>query len=225
MISIAVWRPARVISCNPAASDMVSLVLEPAEAVPHRAGQHYEIRFPGDELSRKFSIVSGPARPRQLEFGVQILPNGMMSPRLARTAPGDRLEIRGPLGEAFLWTPGLGTSLVLLAAGAGITPLLCMHEHFVATVSPAAGRCLFIVSARTQERIFRYQNFKSFLSIRLTAAQPRLTRDDLREELADMPPDETDVRVCGPPRFIDAMVDGLLDIGFAETRVRSEAFL
>lgn len=204
---------------------MISLILEPAEAVPHRAGQHYELRFPADELSRKYSIVSGPSRPELLEFGVQILPGGLVSPKLARVDSGDRLEIRGPLGEAFVWTPDLGPSLVLLGAGAGITPLLCMHEHFHATVRRLGGRCLFLVSAKSPGRIFRYDDCRSLLCARFTATQPRLTRDDLGAQLSEISTGETEVRVCGPPRFIDAMVDNLLDLGFSEMRVRSEAFL
>ncbi len=223
-MTISDWRPARVVANEPAAEEMVSLTLAPESLVAHRAGQHYELRFPGEELSRKYSVVNGPAHLDRLEFGVQILPTGLLSPRLARTVPGDRLELRGPLGESFFWEPSYGRSLLLLGAGAGITPLLSIYEHFSATFEE--GICLFHVSAKRPDRIYRYARCKPFVTTRFTATEARLGRDDLARALAAMTigPDSP-ARLCGPPRFIDAMVDSLIDLGFSESGIRSETFL
>lgn len=217
------WRGARVLSNEPAASDMVSLLLEPEEPVPHRAGQHYELRILGDELGRKYSIVTPPGQEERLEFGIQLLPNGLVSPRLAALRPGDRIDIRGPLGEAFLWSPADGSSLILIGGGAGITPLLSMYVHF--TDSCPEGRCLFLLSATESERIYRYDRWKSSLRTRFTAREPRLATADLEKLIGDQLLDpESAARICGPTSMIDAMVDSLVELGLPELRIRSEAF-
>ena len=202
---------------------MISLLLEPEVPVPHRAGQHYELRIPGDELGRKYSIVTPPGQAGPLEFGIQLLPNGLVSPRLAALQPADRIEIRGPLGEAFLWSPADGRSLILIGGGAGITPLLSMYGHF-ADAYPK-GRFLFVVSATGPERIYRYERWNPSLRTRFTAREPRLTTADLELLIGDQLADpETAARICGPTSMIDAMVDSLLELGLPDTRIRSEAF-
>jgi len=222
--TISDWRSARVVSNEPACEDMISLLLEPEELLPHRAGQHYELRLPGDGLSRKYSIVSPPERDSPLEFGVQLLPTGLVSPRLAATRPGDRVEIRGPLGEAFVWTPASGRSLILLGGGAGITPLLSIYEHFRRSVP--RGREIFIMSAKTPQRIYRYERYRDRLTTRFTSSDPRLDKDDLVAITGDLLHDsEASAWICGPPGFIDLMVDNLIELDFPEMRIRSEAFV
>src|SRR5579859_1408937 len=125
--SIRSWRPATVLRATKAADDIMSIELQPNDWLPHKAGQHYELRLPGHHLSRKYSIVSSPHQTERLEFGVQFLSYGEVSPLLWKLRPGDKLEIRGPLG-AFVWTPETTGPLVLIAAGSGITPLLSMYD-------------------------------------------------------------------------------------------------
>ena len=50
---------------------------------------------------------------------------------LARTwptssRPGDRIELRGPVGGYFVWEPALGGPLLLVAGGSGVVPLMAM---------------------------------------------------------------------------------------------------
>ena len=218
------WRPARVTTVESAARDMVALGIEPAEWIPHAAGQHYEIRFPGERLSRKFSIASPPERINEVEFGVQVLPKGMLSPRLAGCRPGDSLEIRGPTGAAFVWHQEDGGPLILLGGGAGITPLLAILDHYTATT--AAAPLIFIHSAQSPERVFRYERYRDRMLVRFTEQHPRIDRDYLAHALEPVLRDnETRARVCGPLGFMTSMVEHLIQLGVQEARIRSEAFV
>lgn len=218
------WRPAHVTAVEPAASDMVTLNVEPAEWIPHAAGQHYEIRFPGERLSRKFSIASPPERVNELEFGIQVLPKGMLSPRLAACRPGDSLEIRGPTGAAFQWQREDGGPLILLGAGAGITPLLGILDHHTAAAVPAP--LVFVLSARSPERVFRYERYRDRMRICFTSQQPRIDRVYLERALEPVLDDNrTQARVCGPLGFMTSMVEHLIQLGVKEAQIRSEAFV
>jgi len=218
------WRQARVVENRAAAHNMISLVLRPDSWIAHRAGQHYEIRLAGGELSRKYSVAASSGEEGTLEFGVQILPTGMLSPRLAEAHKDDLLEIRGPLGEAFLWTPAQTGPMVLLGAGSGVTPLLEMHASY--TRENPEGPFKFLVSAKTPEHIYCYQRFKGFLTPRFTATAPRIDKAYLKENLEPLlSTADTRAWICGPARFIDSMVDHMLGLGLSEDRVRSETFL
>jgi ferredoxin-NADP reductase len=230
------WRRATVVWSRPAAADMVSLALRPDQWISHVAGQYYDIRFPREGVVRAFSIVSSPTVTDYLEFGLQVLPRGLLSPRLAAVAPGEPLEIRGPVGRFFTWSPEMSGRLVLIGAGAGITPLLSMYGHAVGDgfeEGPVSGVSppLFIVSAGGPERVFRYERYRSVLVTRFSGREGRIDREFLAEHLAGIrdgtisrePPPQ--IRICGPPGFVGHIVDHLLSQGISETSIRSEAFV
>ena len=54
--------------------------------------------------------------------GVALLPRKVVQ-------PGDELEVRGPIGGPFTWTPDLDNPLFLIAGGSGIVPLRSILAH------------------------------------------------------------------------------------------------
>ena len=64
-----------------------------------------------------------------------------MSPWLVDEArPGDRFELRGPIGGYFAWSVAAGGPLLLVAGGSGVAPLMAMLRHRAA--SAEAGRAV-----------------------------------------------------------------------------------
>ena len=64
-----------------------------------------------------------------------------MSPWLVDEArPGDRFELRGPIGGYFAWSVTAGGPLLLVAGGSGVAPLMAMLRHRAA--SGEAGRAV-----------------------------------------------------------------------------------
>jgi ferredoxin-NADP reductase len=106
----------------------------------------------------------------------------------------------------------------------GITPLLSIHDHF--TDCYPDGRMAFIVSAKSPKHIYRYELLTGRFQAHFTGGGPRLGRDDLQSRLGGLLTDpRANARICGPPGFIDVMVDTLIELGFSELRIRSEAFV
>ncbi len=72
------------------------------------AGQHVDVRLTaedGYQAVRSYSLASSGTGSR-LQLAVDRLPDGEVSPYLVdEVQPGDQLEIRGPLGGWFVWTP------------------------------------------------------------------------------------------------------------------------
>jgi ferredoxin-NADP reductase len=95
----------------------------------HLAGQHVTAKLTAEDgyaAQRDYSIASAP-EPDRFEVTVQRLADGEVSPYLTGVAaPGDQLEVRGPIGGWFAWQPADPRPLLLLAGGSGIVPLMSM---------------------------------------------------------------------------------------------------
>jgi ferredoxin--NADP+ reductase len=78
----------------------------------------------GSRVARPFSLVNAPQDP-VLEFYGVVVPQGPLSPRLARLAPGDTLQVASnPAGFLVLSELPEAETLWLLSTGTGIAPFL-----------------------------------------------------------------------------------------------------
>jgi ferredoxin-NADP reductase len=105
----------------------VELRLDVPDRVQHLAGQHYVVRLTAEDgytAQRSYSVASAPGEP-QVELFVERLDDGEVSTYLADVVePGDRLEVRGPIGGWFVWD-GERPAL-LVGGGTGVVPLVAM---------------------------------------------------------------------------------------------------
>ena len=78
----------------------------------HRPGQHVDLRLTAEDgysVERSYSIASEPERAAEVDITVERIPDGEVSPFLHDVVvPGDRLEVRGPIGGYFVWEAALG---------------------------------------------------------------------------------------------------------------------
>src|ERR687897_2624679 len=140
------WREVEVVETPPETARATTLVLDVEGWPGHRAGQHVDIRLTaedGYQAQRSYSIASPPEAPR-LALTVERLEGGEVSPWLAGEArPGDRFELRGPIGGYFAWSVAASGPLLLVGGGSGVVPLMAMLRHRAASGEagvPPAGR-------------------------------------------------------------------------------------
>lgn len=217
-----------------------TLVLDVPGWNPHRAGQHVDVRLTaedGYQAERSYSIASAPGEPPALT--VERLDDGEVSPYLVDEAvPGDRFELRGPIGGYFVWDADTAADpLLLIAGGSGVVPFRSMLRHRAEAGSTVPTQLLY--SARTYEDLI-YRDELDELAERdgslevvetLTRAQPpgwagRSGRVDaeLLREVAFPPELEPRVYVCGPTNFVEAVAEGLVGLGHKAGRIRTERF-
>ena len=105
------WRQAEVVEKVAETRRATTLVLDVPDWPGHRAGQHVDIRLTADDgyqAQRSYSIASPPEALR-LALTVERLERGEVSPWLVDEArPGDRFELRGPIGGYFAWSVAAG---------------------------------------------------------------------------------------------------------------------
>ena len=118
-----VYMEALVAEKERAAPDVVRLRLEPAQQFDWTPGQYVNLRR-ADGLVRSYSIASVAASDYFLELHVRRVPGGEMSGWIHdRLAPGDTVDIQGPLGSCTYRPEFAGQPLLLVATGTGIAPL------------------------------------------------------------------------------------------------------
>ena len=213
-----------------------TIVLGVADWPGHRAGQHLDVRLTAEDgyrAEREYSIASAPGEP--VAITVELLDDGEVSPYLTEELrAGDELELRGPVGGYFVWDVEHGGPLLLVAGGSGIVPLRAMLRHRRRSGSNVPVRLLYS-SRRIEDVIYRAELDELAdgveVAYALTREQPfgwtgHTGRIDaaLLEEVA-WPADEAPLAfVCGPTSFVEAVADGLVTLGYAPDRVKTERF-
>jgi ferredoxin-NADP reductase len=149
------WQIATVKSLRRETPKVKTLTLGLPEWIPHRPGQHYDLRLTapdGYQAQRSYSIASEPERSGEIDLTIERLEDGEVSTYLHDVVQiGDQIEVRGPIGGYFVWEAKMGGPLLLIAGGSGVVPLMAMLRHREASGSQIPTRLLY--SSRTPEDV------------------------------------------------------------------------
>lgn len=202
------------------------------------AGQHVDVRLTaedGYQATRSYSLAASGS-DETLELAIDELPDGEVSPYLVEdVVVGDQLEIRGPIGAYFVWTPEIADPVQLIAGGSGVVPLAAMVRAHAASGSTAPMRLLYSVRSRPDafyaDELETLTDDTFALDWVYTRAAPsgdarpvgRLDAEILRA--ASIPAEQDPlIFVCGPTRFVEAVSDLLVAAGHRPERIRTERF-
>jgi ferredoxin-NADP reductase len=234
------WHVAKVVERRQETATASTLVLDVAGWPGHEAGQHVDVRLrasDGYTAVRSYSIASAPNSER-LEITIELMPDGEVSPYLVETiAPGNPLEILGPIGGWFIWTPDQTDPVQLIAGGSGIVPLMAMIRARKHAGSPAPFRLIY--SVRSPETIYYADELRqlqaeesgvgvTFNYTRTTPAdwqtKPQRIGAALIEAVAFTSSQNPIAYVCGATGFVELASRLLTQAGYDTSRVRTERF-
>lgn len=222
------WRLNRVVARLRArrwvADDMLALTLQPngnwRGALP---GQHIQayVEVDGVRLSRSYSLTALNA-DGSVEIAIKRHPGGRLSTWLVDfLGIGDVLEISDAFGE--LHWPETADSVLLLAAGSGLTPLLGLLRSALQTGFSApvellhyvrdAGQQAFAEELQALQRQHRNLRVRAMLSSQTGRFAPAHMQGTVA----------TEVLTCGPSGFVSAVQQWWGSTG-AQTPVQAESF-
>ncbi|MBT2597479.1 ferredoxin reductase [Arthrobacter sp. ISL-72] len=243
------WHPqefmAECVETVPEAGGMMTFVFRRCDGAPlaFRAGQYVNVAFPvngedQDPVDRSYSLSSSPTEPWTFNITVKCDPTGLVSPWVHENVkPGTVLEMLGPVGAFHLPDADRRARYLLLAAGAGITPIMSM----VRTIHSLPGQAdvvvlyhgaeaggfafhrelAYIASVDWRVKVFYSLGDRSIpegwdgLSGRLTAAM-----------LDEVAPDANgrQVYACGPEGYLNTATELLKKVGVDDTSIYMEFF-
>jgi len=235
------WQIATVTAIKPETPKTKSFTLALPAWMPHRAGQHYDIRLTaadGYQTQRSYSIASAPEQTGQVDLTVERIEDGEVSTYLHDVViPGDQIEVRGPIGGYFVWEARQGGPLLLIAGGSGVVPLMAMLRHRVASGARVPARLLY--SSRTPDDVIYRAELDqispagSGLEVfhTFTRTQPpgwtgyarRIDAPMLREVAGPLGKG-AQVFICGPTLLVESAANGLVQTGVPASQIRTERF-
>jgi ferredoxin-NADP reductase len=234
------WLIGTVVEAYDESATARSLILSVPEWPGHKAGQHVDVRLTASDgytAVRSYSIASPPG-DANIELTVEQLPDGEVSPYLARTLKsGDKLELRGPIGGWFVWTPAQTEPVQLVAGGSGLVPIMAMMRTRAVCASAAPFRLLY--SVRQPDAVMYASDLARLsagdVGVPVTYAYTRVTPagwpypahrvDAELIRVATLPKERNPTcYVCGPTAFVESVADLLTSAGHDAGRIKTERF-
>jgi ferredoxin-NADP reductase len=206
----------------------------------HLPGQHVDIRLTaedGYQAQRSYSIASPPEN-ELLSLTVERVLGGEVSPYLVdELRPGDRFQLRGPIGGYFVWTIATRGPLYLIAGGSGIVPLMAMLRHrerrkvAVSSLLLYSSRSLEDVIYREELDVMAQHDSNLHVIHTLTRKQPdgwaghrgRIDKEMLAQISPGLP-NKPHIFVCGPTPFVEHVSNLLVELGHDALAIKTERF-
>lgn len=238
---MAAWNTGIVVAHQQWSPNLYSLFIE-SEIEPYLAGQFVKVglELDGEIVGRPFSLCNAPGT-RPLEIYYTVVPEGALSPRLARLAVGDEVLV-APRANGFLTLEEVPSArhLWLMATGTGIGPFLAILD--TETVWQRFERVVLVHAVRTrtdlsyQPRIaaLRQKRGAQFTFISMISREPvggashlggripAAIADGTLEARAGLrlDPDDSQIMLCGNPQMIEDAMRTLAERGLRKHRRR-----
>jgi vanillate O-demethylase ferredoxin subunit len=191
------------------------------------AGAHIALHLTSPtrgQVVRHYSLIGGDGLqddpPHVYRIAVQREEQGLGSNLIHETFEvGTTLRVGPPVNSFALdWN---ATQVLLLAGGIGITPLVPMARSLMRRKRAFE----FVYSGRSVAKMAYARTLQDMCgaALRLNCSDTD-GRLDMRALLAQQNA-QTQVYVCGPTPFIQAATQAAQDLGWAQGRLRSEAFV
>jgi len=232
------WLETRVVETRHWTETLFSLRVEGAK-LAFQAGQFVRIALDieGERVARAFSFVNAPQDP-VLEFYGVIVPEGPLSPRLARLRAGDSLQVASnPAGFLVLSEVPDAQTLWLLSTGTGLAPFLSIlrsdspwrrfREVVLVHAVRHARELVYreTIGQLQKEKALRYVTFVSREAApgSLAGRIPAALRDGRLEAAAAtrLSPETSQVLLCGNPEMLKDMTATLGERGLRKHRRRA----
>jgi len=201
-------------------------------------GQFLNVAFGigGARMNRSYSISSSPTQREYVDLTVKREPRGAVSRHIVDLLKiGDEIEVGGPVGR-FTFDGTEADSIVLIAAGVGITPMVSITRYLTERSWP--GDIFFIYLSRTPadfifaNEVAALQSRNPKLRVAVTISKPEGTdwkgaRGRINKELlAQAVPDLASRRIhlCGPPPMMDSVKAILTELKVPAEQVKTELF-
>jgi ferredoxin--NADP+ reductase len=200
------------------------------------AGQFVRIALDidGERVARPFSMVNAPGDPVHEFYGI-VVPEGPLSPRLARLEAGDTLYVApNPAGFLVLSEVPDAETLWLVSTGTGIAPFISILR----TETPwRRFRNVVLVHAvrHARELVYRdvVQQMPNLRYVSVVSREdapgslrgriPALVRDGRLEAAAGLKlaPETSQVMLCGNPDMLKDTTAVLMERGMRKNRRRT----
>lgn len=239
---------ARILERRDISDDLWVIRVDPGGEFPYLAGQYATLGVvtPEKHHERPYSIVSAP-HEKYLEFFIELVPHGQLTPRLHKSQVGDQITMRRTARGSFaLDLSSKRTNHLMIATVTGVAPFVSyvrsLYHEWKTTKSSGAHR-LFILEGASRSWEMGYSDEIEgvasevpWLTYVPTVSRPWEDNewngetgrvDDLIRKYSDMwnlTPGDTKVYLCGHPDMIENVRGIVRRRGWQEDSIQAEAY-
>ncbi|MBF8267447.1 MAG: hypothetical protein HW388_955 [Dehalococcoidia bacterium] len=226
---------ARVAAIVQETPSVKSFVLELDREFTFLPGQYVDLSIytPEGTVVAGYSITSTPLQKRVITIAVKRIPDARAATSLhERAQVGDTFTIMGP-GGGFYYQREMGDSLVLIAGGIGITPLMSMVRYVHEARLPVDATLLYSAQCPSELAFLeelraisaQSTNIRCFFTVTRPQGEywegrvGRIDREMLREHTLRR---ESLFYICGPGEMPRQMSELLRGLGVDSSRIKTE---
>jgi ferredoxin-NADP reductase len=238
-----VWQIATLKEKKKVAENVLSMVFKLPKIENFKSGQHFDFRLTapsGYVAERSYSIANVDNNDGEVEFGIELLKDGEVSPFLWQLNPGRQLEMRGPIGGHFIWDSSMPGPLILVAVGSGMVPLMSMLRDHVLKEANSDRKIVLLLSVKTPHELLYADELKTLMekntSINFfpiftretpegwTGYNRRIDKKILEETILPVKDQMPMTYICGPTAFVETVANELVNLGFNPHTIKTERF-
>ncbi len=236
----------RVSSVRPLTPDSLTVAFEVPDDLRKEfmflPGQHVNLRvwIDGFEYRRSYSIHRAPYE-EIVEVAIKRVQGGVVSNWVFENLKeGDGIDVMTPEGEFYIDTSTLKGSILVVAAGSGITPVISMIKQLLKANSKTSVTLLYgnqdMQNIMFSEEIFDLKNQYLSRFIFVPTFSKQMSEVDLfngridkvkiskLQKLVGSLKNMDVAFVCGPFDMIENVTDALISFGLDEASIRFERF-
>ncbi len=229
------------------ANDLWIVRLRPEEKIAFTPGQYVTVGLPGEKrlIERPYSVASAPG-DEELEFFLELVPGGHLTPHLYDIAPGGEVLVRREAKGRFLFDDQSGhPKHLLIATVTGVAPFVSMLRVFAARHDggqPVPYRILLIEAASVSRELGyceelseyagRYGWFEYVPTVSRGWLDPGWTgelgrAEDIARKYLDgrgFSAADSTAYLCGNPNMIENVKGVLFRAGFPKEFIKQEIY-
>ncbi|CAK7201343.1 NADH-cytochrome b5 reductase [Sporothrix eucalyptigena] len=171
-------------------------------------------------IIRPYTPVSDDDTKGHMELLVKRYEGGKMSSHIHSLAPGDKLDVKGPIVK-YPWSPNKHEEIALVAGGTGITPMYQLIKAVLQNTEVDKTKITLVYGNIAEEDILLHkelrtlentfpQRFRTFYVLEKPPAEWQgttgyVTKELLKQVLPEPKGENFKVFVCGPPGLMKAV--------------------
>lgn len=206
------------------------------DMIEFKPGQYAQIRVPGIEVIRAYSMASNPKYKDSFEMIIRIVPGGLATTFVHKALEvGDKIVVTGPFGDFFL-QENSKKDIICIAGGSGKAPIRSIVHYLRDRGMPRKVKYFF--GAKTTKDLYYTEEFMSladeFENFEYIPAlsnpepndnwdgQTGLITDVVDRLTGDL--SDCEAYLCGSPGMIDACIKVLNSHGIKSENVFYDKF-
>jgi len=237
------WQDATIARIEGRSPRVKSFFFRLPQPMTFRPGQHVLLRLTapdGYRAQRSYSVASAPGigPAEEIELAIEKLDDGEVSPFMHDVAEvGDEIEIGGPVGGHFVWSPDHPGPSLFLAGGSGVAPFMSMLRQ--RSIMGSRVPVTLVYSARTREELLfaselaglasRGDGFELMVTLTRDSGQHayrtgRIDAACIARIVAAIAAPVRQVLICGSNPFVETAAEGVIAAGIAAALIKTERY-